>query len=112
MVLHDNGDRRISNVTAPSDNVTDTGLVTLRYWASARAAAGVDTDPIDVTESATLADLIVRAKALHADSSRFADVISCCSVMVGDRPVTSEDPAAVRVPAGSTVEFLPPFAGG
>ena len=99
-------------MTAAPDNKMGTGLVTLRYWASARAAAGVDSDPLDVSGLTTLADLISRAKALHADSSRFADVISCCSVMVGDRPVTSGDPEQVQVPAGSTVEFLPPFAGG
>jgi molybdopterin converting factor small subunit len=32
--------------------------------------------------------------------------------MVGDRPVTTGDPASVIVAPGATVEFLPPFAGG
>ena len=98
-------------MTASSDHTT-TGLVTLRYWASARAAAGVDADPFDVSGHTTLADLVSRAKAVHADSPRFADVIACCSVMVGDRPVTTDDPREVQVPPGATVEFLPPFAGG
>jgi hypothetical protein len=39
-------------------------------------------------------------------------VIAVCSVLVGDRPVSTQDPGAVDVPPGSTVEFLPPFAGG
>jgi hypothetical protein len=60
----------------------------------------------------SLAELVSRAREAHADSSRFADVLSCCSMMVGDRPVTTDDPAAVIVQPGSTVEFLPPFAGG
>jgi plastocyanin len=33
-------------------------------------------------------------------------------VLVGDRPVASEEPEAVLVAPGQTVEFLPPFAGG
>ena len=99
-------------MTASTDHKTDVGLVTLRYWASARAAAGTDSDTVEVAGPVPLADLIARARAAHADSSRFSDVLSCCSVMVGDRPVTTDDPATVIVRPGSTVEFLPPFAGG
>jgi hypothetical protein len=32
--------------------------------------------------------------------------------LLGDRPVSAEDPDEVVVPVGATVEFLPPFAGG
>ena len=99
-------------MTASTDHKTDVGLVTLRYWASARAAAGTDSDTVQVDGPVPLGDLIAHARAAHADSSRFSDVIGCCSVMVGDRPVTTDDPATVIVRPGSTVEFLPPFAGG
>jgi len=99
-------------VTTAADRNTSDGRVTLRYWASARAAAGTDSDALEVTGPVSLAELVGRARAAHADSPRFADVLSCCSVMVGDRPVTTNDPAAVIVQPGSTVEFLPPFAGG
>lgn len=88
------------------------GQVRLRYWASARAAAGVEEDVLDVDGPVSLADLRERASRLHAGSPRFAAVIETCSVLVGDRPVASEDPATVRVAVGETVEFLPPFAGG
>jgi molybdopterin converting factor small subunit len=99
-------------VTATTGDETTRGQVTLRYWASARAAAGTDSDALEVAGPVSLAELLRRARAAHADSSRFSDVLSCCSVMVGDRPVTSDDPAAVTVQPGATVEFLPPFAGG
>ena len=99
-------------MTTPSDDVTTAGHVTLRYWASARAAAGTDRDEIEVDGTVTLAELVGAARVRHADSARFAEVLSCCSVMVGDRPVTSDDPAAVMVAPGASVEFLPPFAGG
>jgi molybdopterin synthase sulfur carrier subunit len=88
------------------------GRVTLRYWASARAAAGTDTDALEVPGAVSLAELTRRARELHADSPRFAEVLSCCSMMVGDRPVTTGDPDQVLVQPGATVEFLPPFAGG
>ncbi len=99
-------------MTPASDRETSSGQVTLRYWASARAAAGTDSDAIEVAGPVSLAELVEWARAAHADSSRFSDVLSCCSVMVGDRPVTTGDPAAVIVAPGATVEFLPPFAGG
>lgn len=87
-------------------------VVTLRYWASARAAAGTDTDVVEAEGPWTLDRLTAWARERHADSAKFADVLGCCAVMVGDRPVTSDDPATVTVPPGATVEFLPPFAGG
>lgn len=99
-------------MSASPDHKTAVGLVTLRYWASARAAAGTDSDALDVTGPTPLADLVERARAAHADSPRFAQVLACCSMMVGDRPVTTDDPASVVVQPGDTVEFLPPFAGG
>jgi len=99
-------------MTADSHQVPSVGHVILRYWASARAAAGTDSDTLDVSGSVTLADLVSRAREAHADSPRFAEVLSCCSMMVGDRPVTTGDPTQVVVQPGSTVEFLPPFAGG
>jgi hypothetical protein len=33
-------------------------------------------------------------------------------VLVGDRPVRSQDPGTVVVAPGEVVELLPPFAGG
>jgi sulfur-carrier protein len=88
------------------------GQVRLRYWASARAAAGVEEDLLDVDGPTTLASLRERARGLHPASARFGAVLDTCSVLVGDRPVGSEDPRSVEVVPGQTVEFLPPFAGG
>ena len=99
-------------MTTSADRETNVGYVTLRYWASAKAAAGTDSDALEVTGPVSLAELVSRAREAHADSSRFAEVLSCCSMMVGDRPVTTGDPESVVVQPGATVEFLPPFAGG
>ena len=89
----------------------ETSTVTVRYWASARAAAGVATDDLPVDGPVTLAELRERAVALHP-GTRLEAVIGVCSVLVGDRPVATRDPATVMVGPGETVEFLPPFAGG
>ena len=85
--------------------------VTVRYWASARAAAGVASEDVPVDGPVSLADLRERASRLHPDT-RLAAVLAICSVLVGDQPVASRDPASVEVQPGETVEFLPPFAGG
>src|SRR3954462_10860547 len=99
-------------MTAEPHQDPSVGRVTLRYWASARAAAGTDSDAVEVSGPVTLAELVTRARETHADSPRFAEVLSCCSMMVGDRPVTTGDPSEVMVQPGATVEFPPPFAGG
>jgi molybdopterin converting factor small subunit len=93
------------------DAEDETALITVRYWASARAAAGVETDDLPVTGALTLTDVVRRAAALHP-GTRLPGVLEACSVLVGDQPVKSLAPDAVLVRPGQTVEFLPPFAGG
>jgi molybdopterin converting factor small subunit len=90
---------------------SETSPITVRYWASARAAAGVSSDALEVTGPLTLTDVVRRAVALHPDT-RLPNVLEACSVLVGDQPVGSRRPDGVLVNPGQTVEFLPPFAGG
>lgn len=85
--------------------------ITARYWAGARSAAGVDEDVFEVTGPLTLAEVVRRVLAAHPDPG-VARTIAMCSVLLGDRPVSTEDAADVVVVPGTTVEFLPPFAGG
>ena len=85
--------------------------IEVHYWAAARAAAGVAGDRLEVSGPITLAEVVERAVALHP-GTRLPDVLRICSTLVGDRPVNAEDPAAVVVEPGASVEFLPPFAGG
>ncbi len=85
--------------------------ITVRYWAAARAAAGTDRDELAVDGPVTLAEVVRRAVAAHPEG-RLAGVLEVCSVLVGDRPVKTQDPVTVEVAPGDSVEFLPPFAGG
>ncbi len=84
-------------------------MVTVRYWAAARAAAGVAEERLP---GATLAEVLAAARTAHASQPRFADVVGVCSFLVGDVPVGARDPAAVALHADDVVEVLPPFAGG
>lgn len=99
-------------VTSPEAPRADqAGVVHVHYWAAAKSAAGVDGDDLAVEGAISLAEVVRRAVALHP-GTRLGDVLRTCSALLGDRPVTAEDPDGVIVPPGSTVEFLPPFAGG
>jgi sulfur-carrier protein len=99
-------------MTGPGPEMSTTGTVVVRYWASARAAAGVESDVLEVGSGTTLAGLLAQVEALHADRPRLREVVAVCSVLVGDRPVGATDPTAVPIGPGDTVELLPPFAGG
>ncbi len=81
----------------------------MHYWASARAAAGMAEEQVP---AGTLAQLLEEISRRHRDRDRFDDVISTCSILVGDTPVGAREPATITLYAGDTVEFLPPFAGG
>ena len=45
-------------MTASTDRQTTARTVTLRYWASARAAAGTDSDALEVAGPVSLAELV------------------------------------------------------
>jgi molybdopterin synthase sulfur carrier subunit len=94
---------------APSSDETAQGVL-VRYWAAARAAAGVAEE--SVPGPLTLSQLLTEVVLRHSDRPRLKDVVSVCSVLVGDRPVGTTDPDSVVLRPGDTVELLPPFAGG
>jgi sulfur-carrier protein len=81
--------------------------VTIRYWASARAAAGTDSETYD---AATLADALDAARAAHGEA--LARVLSVCSYIIDEAPVGTRPHGELVLADGATVEVLPPFAGG
>lgn len=89
----------------------ETQVILVRYWAAARSAAGAAEETLEVAGPVTLADVRAEVVRRHA-GSRLPEVLAVCSVLLGDQPVATLDPAAVVVPPGSKVDFLPPFAGG
>lgn len=77
--------------------------VTLRYWAGARAAAGVSQETLMV--GPLVADVLDGAVEAHP---ALREVVAVCSVLVDGRSVGRD----VEVADGTVVEVLPPFAGG
>lgn len=88
------------------------GQVVVRYWAAARAAAGVERDVVEIDGETTLDAVLEAVRLRHVDRPRFKDVVAVCSVLVGDRPVGRTAPGRFVVRPGDTLELLPPFAGG
>jgi molybdopterin converting factor small subunit len=76
--------------------------VTVRYWAGARAAAGVDGE---LLAGATVGDVLAAAVEAHPELGR---VVAVSTFLLEGR--ASERSAPVR--EGLTLEVLPPFAGG
>jgi molybdopterin synthase sulfur carrier subunit len=79
-------------------------MLTVRYFAGARAAAGVPAESID---AATIDDLTRILTDRHGE--RLAVVVKAASFLVDG--VTCHDRQA-SLPSGATVDVLPPFAGG
>ncbi|MBR7741899.1 MoaD/ThiS family protein [Phycicoccus sp. BSK3Z-2] len=87
----------------PAGGAAASGEVTVRYWAGARAAAGVESET--VPGLATVGDL---AAALGAARPALGPVLEVATLLLDGRAATPEQ----DLPAGSVVEVLPPFAGG
>jgi molybdopterin synthase sulfur carrier subunit len=79
-------------------------VITVRYFAGARAAAGVDTENRD---AASLDELVGQLVGDHGE--KLERVLTACSFLVDG--TTTRDRATVLTP-GATVDVLPPFAGG
>jgi molybdopterin synthase sulfur carrier subunit len=78
-------------------------VATVRYFAGARAAAGVSVESLD---AGTVGDLLGVLAARH---ERLARVIPACSLLVDG--LTCHEPST-PLTGTSTVDVLPPFAGG
>ena len=78
------------------------GVITVRYFAAAAEAAGVDTESL-----ASGAADDVRA-AMIGNHPALAAVLGRCALLADGVRVEGSD----EVPVGSTLDVLPPFAGG
>jgi molybdopterin synthase sulfur carrier subunit len=79
-------------------------VITVRYYAGARAAAGQSSEKVS---AATLDDLVQVLTARHGE--RLAVVLKAASFLVDG--LACHDRQA-GLPDGVTVDVLPPFAGG
>ena len=93
----------------PREHVGNENDVTVRYWAAARAAAGIESEQVSAS---TLAEVVAEISRRHRDRDLFDAVIDSCSVLHGEIPVGARNPEDVVLAPGDSIEFLPPFAGG
>ena len=119
----------------PSGATLTSVNVTVRYWASARAVAGCDSERLDVNVgvnvggpqvggpdlggpqvagpqaggpqvgSINVGDVLAAAAAAHTGLSVVLDV---STILLDGRAVTASEPLT----EGAILEVLPPFAGG
>ena len=83
-------------------------MVTLRYWAAAKDAAGV-------AEQVVTADNLAAALAQAGTAAvrgRLAPVLERSSFLVNGTQVGRRAAETVQLPEGAVIEVLPPFAGG
>jgi molybdopterin converting factor small subunit len=80
---------------------------TIRFWAAARAAAGVAEEPYDAV---TLAEALQAVRAGHG--AELSQVLERCSYVVDDAPVGTRAHQEIELTEAGSIEVLPPFAGG
>jgi sulfur-carrier protein len=76
--------------------------VTIRYWASARAAAGCDSERFTGRQ---VGEVLQAAASAHTG---LGGVLAVSTILLDGRPVTAAQPLS----EGTILEVLPPFVGG
>ena len=85
-------------------------IVTLRYWAAAKDAAGISEEKVDAS---TLAEALAAGLVAAGDKSgRLRQVLARSSFLVNGEPAGKRAPEAISLADDAVVEVLPPFAGG
>jgi sulfur-carrier protein len=84
-------------------------IVTLRYWAAAKEAAGLAEETITAD---TLAGALAAACGRAGQDGRLRAVLARSSFLIDGLPVGVRAPEAVILTDAAVIEVLPPFAGG
>ena len=86
-----------------SDKVT----IQVRYFAGARAAAGIQEEQLALPAGSTVADAARTITESHGE--KLGGVLTACSFLLDGIAVRS---SATRLSDGTQLDVLPPFAGG
>lgn len=95
-------------MSVSAETSQETMTVTVRYFAAARAAAGIDEERMTCPTHSTIATIL--ATAADRLGAEFARVLDRCSFL--HNAVAVHDTAAATLTDGDTIDVLPPFAGG
>lgn len=91
-----------------TDTMQSTNTVLIRYFAGARAAAGVAEEHVELTAGRhSVADVLAAAQERRGPG--LVRVLPSCSFLLDGVAVHD---ASVTVSDGAEIDVLPPFAGG
>jgi molybdopterin converting factor small subunit len=82
-------------------------IVNVRFFAAARAAAGVETEAVTVPAGTTVDILLKTVRAAHGDE--LGRVLDRCSFLLDEVAVRDRN---LPLHDGAVLDVLPPFAGG
>jgi sulfur-carrier protein len=86
-------------------------MVTIRYWAAAKDAAGVAAESV---EAGTLAGALAAALDSRGreGGQRLANVLARSSFLIDGAPAGARAHEEIALRDTAVIEVLPPFAGG
>jgi sulfur-carrier protein len=91
-------------------------IVTMRYWAAAKEAAGVAEETVTADTLAGALTVIGGERrenpATAAGASALSTVLARSSFLIDGHPVGLRAADSVVLVDGAVIEVLPPFAGG
>ncbi len=84
-------------------------MVTVRYWAAAKHAAGAAEETL---AASTLAGALSQVRARHSGTPELAAVLDRSSFLIDGEQAGHGPARDMRLRDGAVIEVLPPFAGG
>ncbi|HEY6480163.1 MAG TPA: MoaD/ThiS family protein [Streptosporangiaceae bacterium] len=91
-------------------------IVTMRYWAAAKEAAGVAEETVTADTLAAALTVIGGERRENAGAaaggSALSTVLARSSFLIDGHPVGLRAADSVVLAEGAVIEVLPPFAGG
>jgi molybdopterin synthase sulfur carrier subunit len=87
-------------------------IVTMRYWAAAKEAAGVAEETVAADTLAAALIVIGGNRGAIAGGAALSAVLARSSFLIDGHPVGRRPAESVTLADGAVIEVLPPFAGG
>jgi len=87
-------------------------IVTLRYWAAAKDAAGVADEKVEANTLADALALAVDQAGRPGNSLRLRAVMARSSFLIDGQPAGKRPHESIALSDDAVIEVLPPFAGG
>ncbi|HEY2288975.1 MAG TPA: MoaD/ThiS family protein [Streptosporangiaceae bacterium] len=87
-------------------------IVTMRYWAAAKEAAGVAEEIVAADTLAAALSVIGGQPRENRGAAALSAVLARSSFLIDGHPVGRRAAESVALADGAVIEVLPPFAGG